>query len=100
MSGHTLNSIITRALETGWAVNAGPWQDSFPDTAPQPRWRVVTFALGDRRMSTTWVQHEGDAARPEYRSGYAWQYPYTLDLTILDTPQSVAQEVSRGGAGA
>ena len=93
MSGPTLNSIITRALETGWAVNVGPWRDSLAIITPQPRRRQVTFALGDRRVLTVWAE-SADPARPEYLSGCAWLDRWPLEVSFLDTPQSVEQEVS------
>lgn len=99
MNETTLNSIITRALETGWAVNVGPWQDSLAIITPQPRRRQVTFALGDRRVLTVWAE-SADPARPVYLSGYSWLDQYPFQGTPLDTPQAVEQEVSVGGAGA
>ena len=99
MSGPTLNSIIMRALETGWAVNVGPWQDSRSILTTQPRRRQATFALGDRRVMTVWAE-SADPAHTVYLSGYSWLDQYPFQGTSLDTPQSVEQEVSRGGAGA
>lgn len=99
MSETTLNSIIMRALETGWAVRVGPWQDSLAIITPQPRRRQATFSLDDRRVMTVWAE-TADPAHPEYLSGYAWLDQYPFQGTSLDTPQSVEQEVSRGGAGA
>ena len=99
MSGPTLNSIVVRALATGWAVRVGPWQDSLAIITPQPRRRRATFALGDRRVLTVWAE-TADPAHPEYLSGYAWLDNWSPEVTFLDTPQSVEQEVSFGGAGA
>ena len=99
MLEHTLNSIITRALETGWAVNVGPWQDSLAIITPQPRRRQATFSLDDRRVLTLWAE-SADPAHLVYLSGYSWLDQYPFQGTPLDTPQAVLQEVSVGGAGA
>ena len=93
MSAPTLNSIIVRALETGWAVRVGPWKDSPSVITTQPRRRQATFSLDDRRVLTVWSE-SADPARPEYLSGYSWLDQYPFQGTSLDTPQSVEQEVS------
>ena len=99
MSAPTLNSIVVRALETGWAVNVGPWQDSLAIITPQPRRRQATFSLDDRRVLTVWAE-SADPAHPVYLSGHSWLDQWPPEVTTLDTPQAVLQEVSLGGAGA
>ena len=99
MNETTLNSIVLRALDSGWAVNVGPWQDSLAIITPQPRRRQATFSLDDRRVLTAWAE-SADPAHPVYLSGYSWLDQYPFQGTSLDTPQAVEQEVSLGGAGA
>lgn len=99
MSAPTLNDLVVRALELGWAVNVGPWQDSHAIITPRPRRREMAFSRNSRRVLTVWAESAGSAcpacsARPEYLSGYAWLDRWPLEVSFLDTPQSVEQEVS------
>lgn len=99
MSAPTLNSLVVRALDSGWAVNVGPWQDSPSVITPQPRRREVAFSRNSRRVLTVWAETAGPTcpacpACPEYLSGYAWLDRWPLEVSFLDTPQSVEQEVS------
>ena len=98
MSGPTLNDLVVRALETGWAVNVGPWRDSPSVITPQPRRRQAMFSLDDRRVLTSWSE-SADPAHLVDLSGYSWLDQYPFQGTSLDTPQSVEQEVSLGGPG-